>query len=109
MARSKGIPPTVANFLLVLDSKLTQYDQRMSKKERHPNIYRLGHYLKASGNVKEAVLSIATGNELMSPGVAHEMVASMSHEFTPDFPPAKNVVKQLNAYLESGKQPSLIG
>ena len=110
----RGIPPTVCNFYTVLTSKVTQFDQRLEKADakrgRPTNIYRLGHYLGAAQKVEADLKKVAPNcNVEMTPTVANEMRASMRHHFTPDFPPIKNVEKQLDAFLTTGKSPSLLG
>lgn len=105
---TKGIPPTVNNFIAVLKSKLTQHDEKISRRERSPNIYRLGHFLEAAGKVEEDVLGAAKPGDTMTREVAEVMVRSLSRHFTHDFSPAKAVVKQLNEHLDAGKNPSLV-
>lgn len=105
----KGIPPTVSNFMAVLNSMLTQYDQKMSARERHVNIYRLGNFLEAASKVNEDLISAgAKDDEVMTPEIAEAMFASMDRRFDLNFPPVKKVVKQLAAFLTNGKNPSLI-
>lgn len=111
----KGIPPTVGNFIAVLTSELTQYDQKVASRERHVNIYRLGHYLEAAHKVEEEVLRHASAGDQMTPEIAGIMVDAMGENFTVsykadnfDLPPCRNVVKKLAAFLDSGKNPSLI-
>lgn len=105
----KGIPPTVSNFMAVLKSMLTQYDQKVSARERHVNIYRLGHLLEAASKVEGDLTSAgAKGGEAMTPGLAEVMFASMDRRFDLNFPPVKKTVKQLAAFLTNGKNPSLL-
>jgi hypothetical protein len=104
---AKGIPPTVGNFLRVLKSKLIQFDQKLEK--RQPNAYRLSHYLGAADRVEEHVLRKSRESDMMTLEIAETFVVGLSSAFSYDFPPAKQLVKQLNAYLETGKNPSLVG
>jgi len=115
MATKKGIPPTVGNFIAVLTSELTQYDQKVSARERHVNIYRLGHLLEAAHGVEEKVLSRAAVDDEMTPEIAEVMVDAMMDHFTVswkadnfDLAPCRNVIKKLGAFLDTGKNPSLI-
>jgi hypothetical protein len=108
---SKGIPPTVGNFVLVLKSKLTQYDQ----KAKHGSPYRLGHLLNAAAKVEEEVLRHASPTDTMSEDTAVRFITAMAGAFTVnprenkfDLAPCRNVVKQLEAFLASGKNPSLV-
>ena len=71
MASKRGIPPTVCNFQTLLTSKLTQHDVRESKREMKrgsPNIYRLGHLLKAAHEVEADVArAVPNCNVVMTP------------------------------------------
>lgn len=95
---------TVRAFLAVLTSKITQYDKRVSAKERMPNIYRLGHLLGASQRVEERVKGVLDQD---TPEALKALVSAMGREFTPDFSPVKAVKKQIEAYLSTGKMPTL--
>ena len=113
---SKGIPPTVRNFITVLVSKLTDYDEKTSRREKRPNIYRLGHLLEAAQRVESEVLRHAQPDEEMTQEIADHMFLAMNKNFTVsggrddkfDLPPLRNVVKQLEAYLATKKNPSLV-
>jgi hypothetical protein len=110
MARaSKGIPPTVNNFIAMMQSMLTQYDQKVSARERFPNIYRLGHLLEA-GHKVEADLGDAgvRDDDVMNGEIAAAMYEALARRFEPGFPPIKKVVKQISEFLATGKNPSLI-
>jgi hypothetical protein len=102
--RGSGIDGTVENFLAVLSSKLTQYDERVSRRERMPNIYRLGHYMKALGDVRDKVAGIL---ERSDPEALTALKAVINRHFH-DLPPTNNVLKQIDAWLASGKRPSLV-
>lgn len=115
MTTKKGIPPTVGNFIAVLTSELTQYDQKVSARERHVNIYRLGHLLEAAHGVEKEILRRAKADDTMTPQIAELMVDSMAEHFTVspkadnfDLAPCRNVLKKLAAFLDSGKNPSLV-
>lgn len=100
---------TVKTFLAVASSKLTQYDERLQK--RQPNIYRLGHYFGALEKV-EADVSRHKNDD--SPEALEALRQSLLRRFTSrggksDLPPIRNVIKQIDAFLESGKLPSLRG
>lgn len=115
MAASRGIPPTVKNFIAVMMSKLTQFDQKLAAKERFPNIYRLGHYLEAAHKIEADLMSNGLkGDEIMNAEIAAVMKASMKRRVifnssgVPDLPPMRNVLKQIDEFLTKGKNPSLI-
>jgi hypothetical protein len=109
----KGIPPTVCNFMAVLTSKLTQHDVKESAREMRrgrPNIYRLGLLLQAKEKVESDVARVAPDcNVVVTPEIASTIKRSLNTRFNPGFPPVKNVEKQLEAFLTSGRQPSLLG
>lgn len=106
---SKGIPPTVNNFVAMLQSTLTQYDQKLSARERSPNIYRLGHLLGAAEQVVSDLAKAGLdGSEIMSDEIAEVMYKSLGRRFEPDFFPIKKVTKQIHEFLTKGKNPSLI-
>lgn len=109
LTEAKGMPGTVTNFLLVLSSKITDYDRKEQAKEMKrrmvPNVYRLGLLFQAADKVKQDM----TGMEQSSDKAALEKLkASLNQRFTSDFGPKKNVVKQIDAFLEKGKLPSIV-
>lgn len=102
------LPGTVAMFLEVASSKLTQYDKKMQAKQ--PNIYRLGHYMKALTTVRQAVSSILEDN---SPAALAKLKKAFLVSFTgtgdvPDMPPIRAVFKQIDEFLATGRPPSLV-
>jgi len=96
---------TVGVFLMVLKSKLTQYDKKLSAKERMPNIYRIGHWLGASQKVQERVKASLN---LDTPEALQALNDAMDKEFTPGFPPVNAVKKQIEKFLTNGKMPTLL-
>jgi hypothetical protein len=119
MSEKKGIPPTVGNFFLVLSSKLTQYDVAESKREMkrgRSNIYRLGHLLGAMQKAEAIVYTRHKATETMTPEIAKLFIGALAKNFTYnqfnnefDLSPVRNVVKQLEAFLSHGQNPSLVG
>ena len=101
--RSNPRSGTVAAFLAVLVSKLTQYDMREQKK--HYNLYRLGHLLGAADEIR-ADLKNHLGDD--SPAALAALKQSIAARFTLPFPPASATIKQIDAYLATGKYPSLV-
>jgi hypothetical protein len=101
---------TVEVFLAVLDSKLTQYDMSESRKEmkrRIPtNIYRLGHLLGASSKVRDDMKKANVLKE-DSPEALEKLKKSLGARFIPGFRPVKTVLKRIDAYIKTGKFPSL--
>jgi len=105
-------PGSVQAFLMVLASKLTQYDQREMKREMkrggRGNIYRLGHLLGASQKVEDDMKA----KGLMRQGTPEALSAlktSMNYYFSPGVSPVVNVEKQIDLFLKTGKEPSLVG
>jgi hypothetical protein len=99
-ALTKG---TVRAFIEVASSKLTQYDQRLEAKQ--PNMYRLGHYLKALTNVREDVQDVMDD---ASPEALGRLRASFARRFN-NLPPIVATIKQIDQYLATGKLPRLVG
>lgn len=66
----------------MLTSHLTQYDQRLAKRERQPNIYRIGHFLKAADDMEKAVKS------------GQDMESAFAESFTPSAP-MERIAKKL--------------
>lgn len=99
---------TVATFLMVLRSKLTQYDKRLgdseSKRGGMANIYRLGHYLKAAEDVEAAVKGMENKDDVEALGVLKKAIVQ---SFGANMSPVKATLKQIDAFLDSGKKPSL--
>lgn len=91
-------PCTVAKYLLVLSSKLTQYDVRESAKEMRRgggmNIYRLGHLLKAAHRVENDVKTVVHRED----GEAlAKLQRSLSKYFEDGFAPVRAVKRQIAA------------
>ena len=95
--------PTVRNFIASLKSFLTQYDMKLSV--RHPNNYRLAHFLQAADDV-EAEMSGQLDNSSRS--ALEDLTASIAKNFE-DFPPRRKIFKQIREYIESGKLPQYGG
>lgn len=101
---SPGLPDaTVRTFLLVLQSKLIQYDKRLSS--RDPNIYRLGHFFDALERVKARVQKILDRDDAEA---LRGLASVIGDAFFPDFPPARNVLRQIETRLATGATPSLV-
>lgn len=107
-------PVTVDMFLTVLTSKLTQYDQTLDRKQ--PNIYRLGLLLAAAQRVRDRMLPVTLSHG--DPVAINALIAALTAEFTVEYdrdgkmhalPPIKNIFKQIVAYRNTGKRPTLVG
>jgi hypothetical protein len=110
MAAQKGIDPTVGNFLLVLSSKLTQYDQkemlREMKRGGRGNIYRLGHLLGALQKVREDMA--AREADTVDPELGAQLISSIEFHFTSGFRPMEQTIKQILDWANTKKRPSLV-
>lgn len=101
--RGSSLPSAdVSTFLLVLSSKLTQYDAREQRK--HYNIYRLGHLLGAAEKVQKDMRGLESRSD---PEAMARLKASIARRFTLPFRPASAVIRQIDAWVTSGKKPSL--
>ena len=99
---------SVKAFLMVLRSKLTQYDKKLIDKEMQRggrgNIYRLGHYLEAADRVEQ---DLRSNLDKEDSATMEKLKTSLQFRFSPDFPPVKNVLKQIEAWEAKGKKPSI--
>jgi hypothetical protein len=93
---------TVRAFLILLTSKLTQYDMRLSAKDG--NIYRLGHLLNAANKVHNDVKSYLERDDAEAMSA---LKASLGDRFLDGFSPVKAVIKAINAWLTDKKFPKL--
>lgn len=100
--------PTVETFLMVLTSKLTQYDSaqcaRESKRGR-PNIYRLGLLFEAQDRVRKDCEDCLGSND---PDSLERFRQSLRTRFTVPFAPATWVERQLDNWITKGAQPRII-
>lgn len=96
---------TVEDFLQVLLSRLTRYDQRVSRRERTPNIYRLGHWLQAAENVREKVRSFLDRDDPEAMAALRQALKTEFH--AGDMPPVKQVLKQMDNWEQKGKNPKM--
>lgn len=98
---------TVGVFLAIVSHNLTRYDMQASAREakRGPvNIYRLGHLMKALGEVQGDVKALKKKDD---PESLDKLKASLNKRFVPGFAPIKKTIKQIDAFLEKGKLPRL--
>jgi len=92
---------TVELFLTLLTSKLTQSDARES--QRHPNIHRLGHYMKAVGKVRAGM----RGKENSSEPQDLEMLKRLIQKEFNAFGPVTFTIKKIDAYLAGKPAPKI--
>jgi uncharacterized protein (DUF2336 family) len=99
---------TVECFLMVLTSKLTQYDARETAREIKRgggNIYRLGLLFKALERVRSGVSQYLDRDDREA---MQALRAAMLAHFTPGFSPVRNIEKQIDKWLIQGNPPSLV-
>ena len=94
----------VSTFFLILSSYLTQQDQKDAKRERSPNIYRLGIFLKAMQEAEDKLRKYADRDD---DEAMEAMKAVLTKAFNPGFPPLNKILKQINEWQASQKLPKL--
>lgn len=106
--RASTPPPTVNTFLLVLTSKLTQYDMAQTAREmKHGrgNIYRLGILFETQDKVRKDVSTVLEHSDAAA---MRQLKESLGKRFASDFSPVRNVVKQIDSWLNDGRRPSIV-
>lgn len=107
-ATAKALP-TVDTFLMVLTSKLTQYDAaqfaRETKRGGRGNIYRMGLLFEAQDKVKADCAKVL---ERSDPEAMAELKKSLGRRFETDFPPVRNVQRQIDSWVKDGRHPSIV-
>lgn len=76
-----------------LNSMLTDYDRRVSKRESIPNIYRMSHLLGVSGNVFDTLEGMVSVDDIIS-RIDQFFIVS-------DLPPAKRFIELLKNQPET--------
>lgn len=107
-ALSEAKRGTVSVFLTILSSLLTQYDMATSAREEkrggRSNIYRLGHLFGAMEKIQDALTKVHDSD---APDALNQLKTELGKKFDRDFPPAKKLVKQIDAFLTRGQLPHL--
>lgn len=102
----KGGAVTVGLFAgPVLSSALTQYDQRQSKSKYH-NPYALAQYFAAANSLKDE-LKAKKLDDLSTPEAFASLKGMLGYYFAETFSPIKKVIKQIDQYLDTGKEPNI--
>lgn len=99
---------TVENFLVVLTSRLTQYDQNLARREvkkGQMNIYRLGNFLRAKQIVSDEVKDVLQRED---PEALNRLKKAINKNFSWTFAPAKATIKQIDLFLSDGVLPTLV-
>ena len=97
----------VQTFLVVLTSKLTDYDRQQCKRESKrgiPNMFRLGLLFAAKERVANDVSKILDrdDNEAME-----VLKTSLRLRFNSNFAPATTIIRQIEKWQNGRKFPSL--
>jgi len=94
---------------MALASKITQYDRKEYEKESRRggggNIYRLGLLLEAKEKVEHEVAAHLKDD---SPEAMDALKKAIGKNFEANFPPAKNILGQIDKWLTKKKKPSLV-
>lgn len=94
---------TVEAFDALLTHNLTAFDERLEAKQ--PNQYRLAHYLGAAQNAeKKAKASGIWKSD--TPEALQQYKEFLADSFS-GLPPVDNVIKQIDAFLATGKMPTI--
>jgi len=99
---------TVDTFLMVLTSQLVQYDTReMNREMKHGrgNVYRLGLLFEAQNKVTADCADVLNRSDAAAMNVLKQ---SLARQFTRDFSPVTNVVRQIDSWVKDGRFPSII-
>jgi hypothetical protein len=98
----------VGTFLTILSSHLTQYDKKQiageTKRGGRGNIHRLSLLLGALGKVRDDVKDVEGSD---SSEAMEKLKWSLSKRFNDGFPPVTKLVKQIDAFVSSGKLPKI--
>jgi hypothetical protein len=78
---------------------------RETKRGGRGNIYRLGLLFQAQEKVEKDVANVL---ERSDPEAMNQLKQSLSVRFIPDFPPVRNVLRQIDSWLNEGRHPSII-
>lgn len=103
----------VRDFSIILAGLLTQYDQKESLREMRrggsPNIFRLGHYLKAAQAAEDAAKAagIWERDDPTAITVYHEILTRHFIWERGQFAlaPLRQLKRQMDAWVEKGKLP----
>lgn len=100
---------TIKTFLAVLSSKLTQQDKKEYARETarggNGNIYRLGLLFEALSKVEDAVRPYLDKDDEEA---MEALKKAIQKNFHADYPPVKNVLKQIDAWVTKKKYPSIV-
>jgi len=93
------LAPTAKNYLIILTSKLTDYDQKEMARERKRggfgNHNRLGLLFEAANRVRDDLSGI--GDDDDSPGALARLRQALQRRFDPSFPPVKSLIKLIDS------------
>lgn len=93
------LAPTAKNYLIILTSKLTDYDRKEIARERRRgglgNHNRLGLLMEAANHVSSDLAGIADDDG--SPEAIGRLRHALRRRFDPEFPPIKSLIKLIDS------------
>jgi len=100
-AKEQG-KPDLGFWMMYFTGKLTAFDEKLSARERTPNIYRMGHYLKAAQKAEAYVKNLKGST---NDAALEKFRKALKREFESDFPPLKSMDKAIDKYFMTRKRP----
>lgn len=92
----------------ILSSFITQYDQKASSKVGY-NAYALAQYFGAAERLRKELQSKKLLQQTDTASFEElKKILQAGRVFTRDFPPIKRLLKSIDEYLSSGKEPSIV-
>lgn len=114
--KDEGLDEALANgkvstFRLVGSSIFTQYDVQQAaraakKRGGYHNANAMGHYFKALDDAFEFVKGKEDSED---PATLKKLIAGIEDAFETGFPPAKKLIAQIQAFIDTGKKPTIVG
>jgi len=106
----ESVKPTVEGFHFILTGALTQYDvQQMAraakKRGGYHNANALGLYFQALERAEKDPKMRGVKKTSSDHEDLRKLIAVLSDYFDPHFPPIKKTIKQIQAFIDSGKLP----
>jgi hypothetical protein len=106
----ESVKPTLEGFHFVLTGSLVQWDRNeMVKAAKRRNGYynanAMGLYLAAVSRAEKDPKMRGVKKTSSDPEDLKKLIAVLSDHFDPNFPPVKKTIKQIQAFIDTGKLP----